>query len=260
MLSEQERRSVAEALDRADLERRVIDQVSKTWPGMTLKDAYAVQGLWLDRCLARGARLMGRKIGLTSRAMQMASNFNEPDYGFLTDDMLHSDGARIEAARYCSPRLEVELAFVMAEDLQRPRCTIADVLRATEFVTPALELIAYRTHVPRVIVDTIADNAAAAAMVTGGRMLRPFDVDLRWVSATLSRNGVIEESGVSAAVMGHPAAGIAWLVHQLAQHGAGLKRGQYVLAGSFTRPVSVAAGDVIYADYGALGSIGVSFT
>jgi 2-oxo-hept-3-ene-1,7-dioate hydratase len=234
-------------------------QISQTWPDIELADAYAIQNLWLDRRLARGARQVGRKIGLTSRAMQMASNFNEPDYGFLTDDMLYPDGAKIEAARFCSPRLEVELAFVMGEDLSGSGCTVADVLRATEFVTPALELIAYRTRVPRAIADTIADNAAAGAMILGGRMIRPFDVDLRWVCATLAKRGVIEESGVSAAVMGHPAAGIAWLVNQLSRHGAGLKRGEYVLAGSFTRPVSVAAGDVIHADYGPLGSIGVSF-
>jgi 2-oxo-hept-3-ene-1,7-dioate hydratase len=259
MLNDAERQAVAQALDQADLDRCVIDQVSQTWPAMELADAYAIQNLWLARCRARGARLVGRKIGLTSRAMQMASNFNEPDYGFLTDDMLYADGARIQAARYCNPRLEVELAFVMGEDLRGAGCTVADVLRATEFVTPALELIAYRTRVPRAIVDTIADNAAAAAMILGGRMVRPFDIDLRWVGATLSKNGVIEESGVSAAVMGHPAAGIAWLVNQLARHGEGLARGQYVLAGSFTRPVNIAAGDVITADYGPLGAIGVSF-
>ena len=259
MLTDTQRRAAAESLDTADLERRVIEQISQTWPDIELADAYAIQNLWLDRRLARGARQVGRKIGLTSRAMQMASNFNEPDYGFLTDDMLYPDGAKIEAARFCSPRLEVELAFVMGEDLSGSGCTVADVLRATEFVTPALELIAYRTRVPRAIADTIADNAAAGAMILGGRMIRPFDVDLRWVCATLAKRGVIEESGVSAAVMGHPAAGTAWLVNQLSRHGAGLKRGEYVLAGSFTRPVSVAAGDVIHADYGPLGSIGVSF-
>ena len=113
---------------------------------------------------------------------------------------------------------------------------------------------------PRAIVDTIADNAAFGAIVLGGRMVRPFDVDVRWIGATLSRNAVIEESGVSAAVMGHPAAGIAWLVNKLGAVGAGLKRGHIVLGGSFTRPVDVAAGDVIHADYGPLGAVAVSFT
>jgi 2-oxo-hept-3-ene-1,7-dioate hydratase len=260
MLTPELRQQAADSLYDADTQRRVIPQLSRTCEGIELADAYAIQKLWLERRIREGARLIGRKIGLTSRAMQMASNFNEPDYGYLTDDMLIADGAQIEAARFLSPRLEVELAFIMRQDLQGPGCGIADVMRATEFVTPAMELIAYRTQVPRVIVDTIADNAAAGAIVTGGRLVRPFDVDIRWIGATLSKNGIIEESGVSAAVMGHPAAGVAWLVNKLAVHGGGLKAGQLVLAGSFTRPVSVATGDVIHADYGALGSLGVRFT
>ena len=259
MLNKKLRQQAADSLYDADRQVKVIAQLSKTYDGIELADAYAIQQLWLDRRVKEGARLVGRKIGLTSRAMQMASNFTEPDYGYLTDDMMLADGAQIDAARYMSPRLEVELAFIMGQDLKGLGCTVADVMRATEFVTPALELIAYRTQVPRAIVDTIADNAAAGALVTGGRMVRPFDVDIRWVGATLSKNGIIEESGVSAAVMGHPAAGMAWLVNKLALHGGGLKAGQIVLAGSFTRPVSVAAGDVIQADYGPLGSLGVRF-
>ncbi len=259
MLNKKLRQQAADSLYDADRQVKVIAQLSKTYDGIELADAYAIQQLWLDRRVKEGARLVGRKIGLTSRAMQMASNFTEPDYGYLTDDMMLADGAQIDAARYMSPRLEVELAFIMGQDLKGPGCTVADVMRATEFVTPALELIAYRTQVPRAIVDTIADNAAAGAIVTGGRMVRPFDVDIRWVGATLSKNGTIEESGVSAAVMGHPAAGMAWLVNKLALHGGGLKAGQIVLAGSFTRPVSAAAGDVIQADYGPLGSLGVRF-
>jgi 2-oxo-hept-3-ene-1,7-dioate hydratase len=259
MLNKKTRQQAADALYAADSERRIIPQLSKTYESIELADAYAIQQLWLDRRIKDGARLVGRKIGLTSRAMQMASNFTEPDYGYLTDDMLIADGAQIETARYVNPRLEVELAFIMGQDLAGAGCIVADVMRATEFVTPALELIAYRTQVPRQIVDTIADNAAAGAMVTGGRLVRPFDLDIRWVGATLSKNGVIEESGVSAAVMGHPAGGIAWLVNKLALHGGGLKKGQIVLAGSFTRPVSIAVGDVISADYGPLGSLGVRF-
>lgn len=259
MLSKKIRQQAADSLYNADVGRTRIAQLSQTYDGIELADAYAIQQLWLERRIKEGAKLVGRKIGLTSRAMQMASNFTEPDYGYLTDDMLIADGTQIEAARYMAPRIEVELAFIMGQDLKGAGCQVADVMRATEFVTPALELIAYRTQVPRAIVDTIADNAAAGAMVTGGRLVRPFDLDVRWVGATLSKNGAIEESGVSAAVMGHPAAGIAWLVNKLALHGAGLKKGDIVLGGSFTRPVSVAAGDVITADYGPLGSLGVRF-
>ena len=259
MLSDQQRRDAAQALMQADATRTPIPQLSKTYPDMTLEDAYAVQGLWRQALVDKGGRRVGTKIGLTSRAMQMASNFNEPDYGFLMDSMLFNDGAVIPAARFSAPRLEVELAFVMGEDLEGPTCRVHDVMRAAEFVVPALEIIDYRTHTPRQIVDTIADNAAAAAMVVGGRTIRPFDVDIRWVGATLSKNGIIEESGVSAAVMGHPAAGVAWLVNKLHPLGGKLKKGEIVLAGAFTRPVSVAPGDVIQADYGPLGAIGVSF-
>jgi 2-oxo-hept-3-ene-1,7-dioate hydratase len=260
MLSEHQRREAAESLFRAEREREVIPQLSRTYPDIALEDAYAIQRLWAELHVAGGARRVGHKIGLTSRAMQVASQMSEPDYGVLLDTMLYDDGARIAADRFMSPRLEVELAFIMGEDLQGPGARVHDVMRATEFVTPALEIIDYRTEVPRAIADTIADNAASGAMVTGGRLIRPFEVDLRWLGATLSKNGVIEESGMSAAIMGHPAAGVAWLVNKLHVVGAKLERGQIVLAGSFTRPVSVAAGDVIAADYGPLGAIGVAFT
>jgi 2-oxo-hept-3-ene-1,7-dioate hydratase len=177
----------------------------------------------------------------------------------MFDDALFRDGARIPAKRFIKPRLETELAFVMGSDLKGAGCQMHDVMRATEYVTPALEIIDYRTEVPRAIVDTIADNAAFGALVLGGRIVRPFDVDVRWVAATLAKNGTIEESGVSAAIMGHPAAGVAWLVNKLAALDDGLKAGDIVLGGSFTRPIDVAAGDVIQADYGPLGSIGLMF-
>ncbi len=259
MLSNEELRVAAGSLQEAHASGRPIPQLSRTYPGMTLEEAYAVQRLWADALIQNGARRVGTKIGLTSRAMQMASKMDEPDYGFLMDDMIYNDGARIPAARFMAPRLEVELAFVMGQDLEGPAARVPDVMRAVEFVTPALEIIDYRTETPRQIVDTIADNAAAAAMVVGGRTVRPFDVDIRWVGATLSKNGTIEESGVSAAVMGHPAAGVAWLANKLHPLGGKLKAGEIVLAGSFTRPVSVAAGDVIHADFGPLGAIAVSF-
>lgn len=260
MLTEAERQSAAEALLRAEQTRRPIPQLSVSHPAITLENAYDIQHRWAGLKVAAGARVIGRKIGLTSRAMQMASKMTEPDYGVMLDDALYRDGARIAASRFIKPRLETELAFVMGADLSGAGCQMHDVLRATEFVSPALEIIDYRTEVPRAIADTIADNAAYGAIVLGGRIFRPFDTDLRWIAATLSKNGTIEESGVSAAIMGHPAAGIAWLVNKLAPLGGGLKAGDIVLCGSFTRPVDVAAGDVIFADYGPFGAIGVSFS
>lgn len=260
MLDEQTRQAAAKSLLNAEQTRLVIPQLSKSHPSMTVEDAYDVQRRWAALRVSRGARVAGRKIGLTSRAMQMASKMTEPDYGVILDDRLYRDGARISAGIFIEPRLETEIAFVMGADLAGSGCQVHDVMRATEFVTPAIEIIDYRTEVPRAIVDTIADNAAYAAIVLGGCIVRPFDIDVRWIAATLSKNGVIEESGVSAAVMGHPAAGLAWLVNKLAPLGDGLKKGDIVLAGSFTRPVGIAAGDVIHADYGPLGGIGISFS
>jgi 2-oxo-hept-3-ene-1,7-dioate hydratase len=260
MLNPEQRQQAADSILAAERTRVVIAQLSKTYPGMTIEDAYDVQRRWAEGRIAKGARIAGRKIGLTSRAMQMASKMTEPDYGVILDDAFYNGGARIVADNFIKPRLETELAFVMGEDLAGAGCRVHDVMRATEFVTPALEIIDYRTEVPRQIVDTIADNAAFAAIVVGGRVFRPFDADVRWIGATLAKNGIIEESGVSAAVMGHPAAGIAWLVNKLAPLGDGLKKGEIVLGGSFTRPVDIASGDVIHADYGPFGSIDVSFT
>lgn len=259
MLTDEERRSAAQALLGAEESRVPIPQLSKTYPQIEIEDAYRIQDLWAEGRIAKGARVAGHKIGLTSRAMQMASKMTEPDYGRILDDALFNDGAQIRADLFIKPRLEVELAFIMGEDLEGPNTRTYDVMRATEFIVPALEIIDYRTEVPRAITDTIADNAAFGAIVVGGRVIRPMDVDIRWIGATLSKNGIIEETGVSAAVMGHPAAGIAWLVNKLHAVGGKLEKGQIVLAGSFTRPVDIAAGDVIQADYGPLGALGVSF-
>jgi len=260
MLNDSQRQAAAESLLNAEKTRVVIQQLSKTYPEMTIDDAYDVQRRWAAARIKAGARVVGRKIGLTSRAMQQASKMTEPDYGVILDDQLYRDGACIAAKSFIKPRLETELAFIMAHDLSGTGCQVHDVLRATEFVTPALEIIDYRTEVPRAIVDTIADNAAYAAIVMGGRPVRPFDINLRWVGATLSKNGIIEETGLSAGVMGHPAAGIAWLVNKLAAVKDGLKTGDIVLAGSFTRPIDIAAGDVATADYGELGGISVAFS
>lgn len=259
MLNDAQRDAAANAILTAEETRVPCVQPSKQWPGMELEDAYEIQRRWAKARIAKGAKIVGRKIGLTSRAMQLASNMTEPDYGVILDDALFNDGARIPAGTFIKPRLETELAFVMSSELKGPGCTMHDVLRATEYVTPALEIIDYRTQVPREITDTIADNAAYGAIVMGGRIIRPFDVDLRWIPATLSKNGVIEETGVSAAIMGHPAAGIAWLVNKLAVLEDGLKAGDIVLGGSFTRPIDIASGDVVFADYGELGAMGVSF-
>lgn len=257
---------LAERLDVAERERRQVRQFSLEHPEMTIDDAYAIQHAWVARKIVDGRTLKGHKIGLTSRAMQRSSNITEPDSGSLLDDMFFRDGQDLPMSRFILPRVEVELAFVLKDRLQGPNCTIFDVLSATDYVVPALEIIDARIHqvdpetkITRKVFDTISDNAANAAIVMGGRPVKPMDHDLRWVAAVLYRNGVVEESGVAAAVLNHPANGPAWLANKLHPHGVALEPGQVILGGSFTAPVAAAAGDTFHVDYGPLGSIAIRF-
>jgi 2-oxo-hept-3-ene-1,7-dioate hydratase len=257
---------LAKQLHEAEKKRTVIRCPSAQHPDMTIADSYAIQRAWVGIKLAEGRKIIGHKIGLTSRAMQSMFNIDEPDYGVLFDDMLHHDGAEIPANRFIAPMLENELAFILGKSLRGPHCSIFDVLSATEYVVPALEIVDLRTmrddpetKATRRVVDTIADNAANAALVIGGRPIRPLDVDLRWVGALCYRNGVIEESGIAAAVLNHPANGVAWLANELAKHNQGLEAGQLVMAGSFTRTVNARAGDTFHVDYGPLGAISCRF-
>ena len=224
------------------------------------------QKAWVALKLAAGRKVAGHKIGLTSRAMQQSSQIDEPDYGVLLDDMVFSPDTQLPFARFIVPRVEVELAFILHRRLAGPGCTLEAVLDATEWVIPAIEIIDARiqqvdaeTKRTRKVFDTISDNAANAGIVMGGRRVRPREVDLRWVAALCYRNGVIEESGVAAAVLDHPANGVAWLANKLAPHGVALEPGQVILGGSFTRPVEAKPGDEFRVDYGPLGTIAFSF-
>ncbi|MDD0840361.1 2-oxo-hepta-3-ene-1,7-dioic acid hydratase [Curvibacter sp. HBC61] len=254
--------ALAAELDQAEKSRQQVEHFSKRFPGMTIEDGYAVSREWVRQKIAAGRSVRGHKIGLTSRAMQLSSQIDEPDYGTLLDDMFLAEGGDIPFHRFIAPRIEVELAFILGKPLRGPGVTLYDVLDATDWVVPAIEIIDARieqfdrhSKAPRKVFDTIADNAANAGIVTGGRPVRPDAVDLRWVSALLFKNGVIEESGVAAAVLNHPAQGVAWLANKLAPWGEGLAAGEVVLGGSFTRPTPAQPGDTFHADYGPLGSI-----
>ena len=252
--------SIADELADADRSHDLITRITARYPDATVDDSYAIQRVWRERNLAAGRRLVGRKIGLTSKAMQAATGITEPDYGVMFDDTVWENGSVLPFDRFSNVRIEVELAFVLKEPLDGPAATLFDVLRVTEYVTPALEVL--NSHIElegRTIVDTIADNAAYGGMVLGGRPVRPDDVDLRWVAALLYRNESIEETGVAAGVLNHPGTGVAWLANKLHQHGERLEAGEIILAGSFTRPVWVARGDSILADYGPLGTIACRF-
>ena len=258
--------ALAQELQQAERTRVQVEQVSKRHPGMTIDDSYAIQREWIRLEREAGRAVIGHKIGLTSRAMQIASQITEPDHGTLLDSMLLRDGSEVDASRFIVPRFEVEFAFILGRPLKGPGVTVFDVLRATDYVVPALELIDARieqfdrtTKAPRKVLDTIADNAANAGIVLGGSPMKPDTIDWRWAGALLFKNGVIEESGLGAAVLGHPANGIAWLANKLAPYDVALEAGEIVLGGSFTRPVACAAGDTFHADYGRLGSISVRF-
>lgn len=259
MLSDAERNQAAEMLLQAERERSPIPQLSSRWPGITIDDAYAIQSIVQGRKMGQGRRLIGHKVGLTSKAMQHSSQIDEPDYGHLLDDMMLCDGARVPHGNYCVPRVEIELAFVLAKPLRGPGIGLIDVLRATDYVVPALEIVDARVQNPRKIFDTIADNGAAAGIVIGGRPMRPMDCDLRWVGGLMYVNGEILETGLAAGVLGHPALGVAWLANKLADHGTALEAGHLVLAGSFTRVVWAKKGDTVHGDFGPLGAVAVQF-
>jgi 2-oxo-hept-3-ene-1,7-dioate hydratase len=258
--------ALAARLDHAEKTRTQLGQFSQQHPRMTIEDAYAIQEAWVAMKLAAGRRLVGHKIGLTSKAMQRFSNIAEPDYGALTDDMMYASGDELPADRFIEPRAEVELAFVLKKDLSGPRCSLEDVLAATDYMTPAIEIIDARiqrvdpvSKVTRKVCDTISDNAANAAVVLGGKRFKPDEVDLCWVAAILKKNGAIEDTGVAAAVLGHPAKGPAWLANKLFPHGVTLREGEVILGGSFTSPIAGGAGDGFEIDYGPLGSITFGF-
>jgi 2-oxo-hept-3-ene-1,7-dioate hydratase len=266
MLNTKDIQKAADDLYQAEINRQPIDPITLTHPDMSMDDAYAIQKSWVDKKINDGRRIVGYKIGLTSRAMQKAMKINEPDYGVLLDDMVFADGSEIETAQFCDPRIEVELAFVLKDKLEGENVTIFDVLNATDYVVPALEIIAARSHrvhpdtgYTRTIKDTIADNAANAGIIIGGRPIKPLDVDLRWCGALFYQNGVLEETGLAAGVLNHPANGICWVAKRFAPHGIALEPGQIILAGSFTRPAIIKAGDTIHADYGPLGGISCRF-
>ncbi|MFG1926936.1 2-oxo-hept-4-ene-1,7-dioate hydratase [Cryptosporangium sp. NPDC048952] len=252
---------LAAELSDAHHRRVVVPRITTRYPDATVEDSYAIQSAWRERELAAGRRVVGRKIGLTSKAMQAATGITEPDYGVILDDTVWENGSVLPFDNFSNVRIEVELAFLLKSPLSGPHCTVYDVLDATRYVVPALEVL--NSHIElhgRTIVDTIADNAAYGGTVVGGNPTRPGAIDLRWISALLYRNQTIEESGVAAAVGNHPASGVAWLANKLHQHGSRLEGGELVLAGSFTRPMWVSRGDSVLCDYGPMGTISCQFS
>jgi 2-oxo-hept-3-ene-1,7-dioate hydratase len=227
-----------------------------------MDDAYAIQSAFVSRKQAAGRKTIGWKIGLTSRAMQQQLNIETPDSGVLLDDMAFANGATVPANRFIAPRIEAEIAFVMKTPLSGA-LTHDQVLAATDYVTPALEILDTRivranAGKTRTIIDTISDNAANAGILWGSAK-HPPNVDLRWVGAIVSRDGVVEETGLGAGVLNDPVTGIVWLAARMAQYGQRIEPGQIILSGSFIRAIECPSGCRIAADFGTFGSLTCQF-
>ena len=266
MLTPSQITTAAAALFKAEETRQQIGLLSLAHPQMDMDDAYKVQSAFVALRQAAGHRQIGWKIGLTSRAMQQALGITTPDSGVLMDDMRFANNATIAANRFIQPRIEAELAFVLHSPLSGPNVTTGQVLTATAHIQPALEILDTRilradpaTGKTRTIVDTIADNAANAGIVTGDTARSPTEFDPRWAGAIVQRNGVVEETGLGAGVLNHPALGVAWLANRLARYGQRIEPGQVILSGSFIRPIECRPGDTIHADFGPLGIVGCHF-
>jgi len=259
MLSEEQRAEAVASLLESHRTKVQGRRPSEMFPDIEIEDSYAISSAVAEERVRQGRRIVGHKIGLTSKAMQASSKIDEPDYGYLFDDLVLQDGAKVPFESFCVPRVEPELTFILKEPLKGPGVGLVDVMRATEWVVPSIEIIDARVTEPRKIYDTVADNGAAAGIVLGGRPVRPEDVDLRWVGAIFYRNADIEETGIAAGVLGHPAMAIAWLANKLGPFGTTLEPGHLMLSGSFTRPVWAKKGDTLHADFGPLGAVAVQF-
>lgn len=237
-----------------------VDPLTERFPDLTIAQAYAIQMAAVRRRLEEGRRVVGKKIGLTSKAMQDMLGVHEPDYGHLLDDMVVPNGGPILVSRLLQPRCEGEIAFLLGKDLVGPGVTVAQVLSATEAVIPALEIVDSRVRDWKIkIQDTIADNASSALVVLGDKMTPVQGMDLRLVGMVLEKNGEVAATGAGAAVLGHPAVAVAWLANKLAEFDVWLRAGEIVLSGSLTVAPPVAAGDCFRADFDRLGSVAVRF-
>jgi len=258
--------AAAQRLHHAESTRQQTGLMSLAYANMTMDDAYAIQQGWVDHKLAQGRRIVGHKIGLTSKAMQAALKIDIPDSGVLFDDMLFDSGSNIPQDRFIQPRVEAEIAFVMKHDLSGANVTVEQVIAATDYLVPSLEILDTRifrvcpdTGVARNVFDTIADNAANAGLVLGTQHTDPKQVDMRWIGAIVSVNGKVEETGLGAGVLNQPALGIVWLAARLSQYGDSIKAGEIVLSGSFIRPIETQAGTLIEADFGDFGQVSCRF-
>ncbi len=266
MMTPVDHTKVAADLLQAEKTGQQIGLLTQRHPEMIMDDAYAVQSAILQAKLAAGRRVIGWKIGLTSKAMQYALNIDIPDSGILFDDMLFENGATVPAGRFIQPRIEAEIAFVMSSAVGGAGVTRDDIIAATDYVAPSIEILDTRiqridpeTGRARTVLDTISDNAANAGIVLGDARHNFDAYDLRWVGAITSRNNEVEETGLGAGVLNDPVESVVWLARRMAQYGQSIEPGQIILSGSFIRPVECPTGAKIHSDFGDFGSVSINF-
>ena len=260
MLSVAIRDELAADLAQAERSREPIAPLTTSYPDIDVVDAYEIQLINIRQRVAEGARVLGHKVGLSSKAMQQMMGVDEPDYGHLLDEMQVFEDTPVKAGRYLYPRVEVEVGFILSEDLPGAGCTEDDVLAATEALVPSIELIDTRiTDWKIALCDTIADNASSAGFVLGEARVSPADIDVKAIDAVLTRNGEVIAEGRSDAVLGNPVTAVAWLSRKVESFGVRLRKGDIVLPGSCTRAIDARAGDEFVADFSGLGSVRLSF-
>ena len=260
MLSEEVRDELAAELAQAERSKVPLKPLTDGVPGMDVVDAYEIQLINIRQRVAEGARIVGHKVGLSSLAMQKMMNVDEPDYGHLLDDMEVFEDKPVAAGRFLYPRVEVEVGFILADDLPGEGCTEDDVLAATAAFAPSIELIDTRITDWKIkLCDTIADNASSAGWVLGEARVSPKDIDICTIDAVLTRNGEVVAKGRSDAVLGNPVTAVAWLARKVEGFGVRLKAGDIVLPGSCTRAIDARPGSDFIADFAGLGSVRLSF-
>lgn len=260
-LNEAQQRKAAEALFAAERDHAPIEPITATYENADIEDAYRIAICVTELKLAAGRTIKGHKIGLTSKAMRSLNNATEPDYGTMFDNWFVPEGTIVEFSRLNRPLVEVELAFVLRHDLPGPSVNAADVIRATDFILPALEIVDSRfsRRGNRGVIDSVCDAASCGLVVLGGNPRRLDQIDIRRIGASLAKNGDIEETGVAAAVMGNPINSVAWLANKLHEFGVTMAAGHVVLSGSFIKAIPFVAGDTLTALFDQLGEVSCTF-
>ncbi|MGM0901685.1 MAG: 2-keto-4-pentenoate hydratase [Bacillota bacterium] len=250
----------ASCLLEAEETKNVIEPLTVSYPGITVDEAYYTQLELIRRKVDNGGIIVGKKIGATSKAIQNMFGVNQPDYGHLLADMMYVEGETIPSDHFIQPKVEFEIAFILKKDLKGPNVSILDVVEATDYIVPAIEVIDSRIADWKIkFEDTVADNGSSAAAMIGGKPTKLEGIDLTHIGMVAYRNGEMIDSGAGAAVLGNPLRSVAWLANSLGKYDVALKAGEIVLSGALTSAIEVKDGDTFTAEFAHIGSVTASF-